>query len=44
MRRFSVHFAEVQNIADCEEEPGAHGDSFTDNLPARRPTIVMEPD
>lgn len=36
--------AEVQKIADCEEEPGAHGASFTENLLSRRPAIVIKPD
>lgn len=33
-----------QRVADCEEEPGAHGDSLPEHLLARGPAIVVEPD
>lgn len=29
---------------NCEEEPGAHGNSFTVDLLARGPAMVMHPD
>lgn len=37
-----VSLAEVPRTADCDEEPGAHGNSFTEALLCR-PTMVMKP-
>lgn len=44
VRRLSVSLAEMKRIAECEEEPGAHGGSFTEDLLVRGAATVIETD
>lgn len=44
VRRLLVSLAEMKRIAECEEDPGAHGDSFTEDLLVRGAVIVVETD
>lgn len=44
LRQLSASLLKVQTVADCEEEPGVHVESYTEVSLARGPAMVMGPD